>query len=105
MVTRDGSALVGKIVPRTRPLRVALVGCGRISKSHFDAMDQHKAAAQLVAVCDVDPKALAAAQQRTGAPGFPSLDAVLAKTDADLIVLATPSGLHPAQAIEAAQAG
>ena len=105
MGTREAPAAAGKIVPRDRRLRLALVGCGRISKSHFDAMDQHKAVAELVAVCDIDPKALAAAEQRSGAPGFPSLDAVLAKTDAELIILATPSGLHPTQAIQAAQAG
>lgn len=30
---------------------------------------------------------------------------MLAKTNADVVVLATPSGLHPTQAIEAAKAG
>ncbi len=86
-------------------LRIALVGCGRISKSHFDALDAHKAQAELVAVCDTDPKALGAAEKRGNAPGFPSLEQLLARSDAELIVLATPSGLHPAQAIEAAHAG
>jgi UDP-N-acetyl-2-amino-2-deoxyglucuronate dehydrogenase len=88
-----------------RPLRIALVGCGRISKSHFDALEQHKGAAELVAICDTDPKALEAAHQRTTAPTHRSLDDLLRKSDAELIVLATPSGLHPAQAIQVAQAG
>ena len=88
-----------------RPVRFALVGCGRISANHFDALRQHADRAQLVAVCDPRPEALQAAVQRTGAQGFESLDALLAGSDADIVVLTTPSGLHSQQAIRAAQAG
>jgi UDP-N-acetyl-2-amino-2-deoxyglucuronate dehydrogenase len=59
----------------------------------------------LVAVCDADPAALAAACSKTGAPGFAGYTQMLAGARADCVVLATPSGLHPAQAIEAARAG
>ena len=58
-----------------RRIRFALVGCGRISANHFDALERHAARAEVVAVCDVDPAALAAAVERTGAPGFASLEA------------------------------
>ena len=105
MTDAPAPTLVTRPIPQGRRIRVGLVGCGRISKSHFDALEAHKADAELVAVCDIEPKALAAAQEKTGAPGFASLDALLAKSDAELVVLATPSGLHPAQAIQAAQAG
>ena len=44
-----------------RPVRFALVGCGRISANHFDALKQHAGRAELVAVCDNRPAALAAA--------------------------------------------
>lgn len=88
-----------------RPIRFALVGCGRISGSHLDALERHAGRAELVAVCDPRPEALAAAMQRSGAPGFESLEQVLARSDADVIVLATPSGLHPQQAMAAARAG
>ena len=85
--------------------RFALVGCGRISKSHTDALEKHKDRAELVAVCDIDPVALKAATDRTGAAGYVSLDALLAKAECDAVVLATPSGLHSSQAIAVAQAG
>ena len=88
-----------------RSIRFALVGCGRIAANHFAAIEQHRERAQLVAVCDTDPAALAAAAGRTGASGFASLDALLAGSDADIVVLATPSGLHARQAIQAARAG
>jgi UDP-N-acetyl-2-amino-2-deoxyglucuronate dehydrogenase len=88
-----------------RPIRFALVGCGRISKNHIEALRLHDQRAQLVAVCDVREQALQAAMAATGAPGFASLEALLAGSDADVVVLATPSGLHPRQAMTVAQAG
>ena len=88
-----------------RPIRFALVGCGRISANHIEALRQHAARARLVAVCDQRPEALQAAVQHTGAAGFASLEALLEGSDADVVVLATPSGLHPRQAMRAAQAG
>jgi UDP-N-acetyl-2-amino-2-deoxyglucuronate dehydrogenase len=88
-----------------RRIRFALVGCGRISENHFAAIEKHADRAELVGVCDVDPAALARAEQRTGAPGFRSLEAMLAGTDADIVILATPSGLHADQAIQVAAAG
>jgi UDP-N-acetyl-2-amino-2-deoxyglucuronate dehydrogenase len=88
-----------------RKLRLALVGCGRISGNHFRAIEHHHADVELVAVADTDPAALAAATARTGAAGHPDLEALLAHSEADLVVLATPSGLHAEQAIRVATAG
>ena len=89
----------------TRPIRFALVGCGRISGNHFEALRLHGERAPLVAVCDNQPAALAAAVATTGAAGFDSLDALLQGSDADIVTLATPSGLHPRQAMQVAAAG
>ena len=91
-------------VIRERKLRVALVGCGRIAQTHFAAMTQHATRVELVGVCDNQPAALQKAVSLTGAPGFDSLDRLLAGTDTDLVVLCTTSGLHPRQAIRVAQA-
>lgn len=88
-----------------RPLRFALVGCGRISKNHFEALAKHGERVALVAVCDTNPAALAAAVAATEAAGFASLDALLAGCDADIVVLTTPSGLHSQQAVKIAAAG
>ena len=90
---------------RGRKLRFALVGCGRIAQNHFAALKQHASRVELVAVCDNQPAALEKAVALTGAAGFASLDALLTGSDADLVVLCTPSGLHPRHAIRVAQAG
>ena len=91
-----------------RKLRFALVGCGRIAANHMDSLARHAERAELVAVCDSDPAALAAAVTRTGAQGFAQYAQLLAQAGSlgvDCVVLATPSGLHARQVTEAAQAG
>lgn len=93
-------------VPITdRKIRFALAGCGRISSNHLDALTKHSDRAELIAVCDVDQNALRQAAERTGAQPFTSFSEMLERTPADVIVLATPSGLHADQAIQAAAAG
>jgi UDP-N-acetyl-2-amino-2-deoxyglucuronate dehydrogenase len=88
-----------------RKVRFALVGCGRIAQNHFAALAQHAERCQLVAVCDVDPAALARAAAQTGATPFARLDQMLAKSEVDAVVITTPSGLHPEQAVRVAAAG
>lgn len=88
-----------------RKIRLALVGCGRIAGRHFEAFDKHAERVELVAVCDINPKALQAAVAKTGAKGYSSLEAMLQNADMDAVVLATPSGLHPEQAIMVAESG
>ena len=80
-----------------RKVRFALAGCGRIAANHMDAIARHADRAELVAVCDSDPSALAAAVQRTGARGYAQYGHLLAEAGTlgvDCMVLATPSGLH-----------
>lgn len=88
-----------------RKIRIALVGCGRIAQKHFEAIAAHGDRVDLVAVCDTDAVALGAAVKCTGVRGFESLEELLAASDADVVVLCTPSGLHPAQTIQLAAAG
>jgi UDP-N-acetyl-2-amino-2-deoxyglucuronate dehydrogenase len=90
---------------KDRKIRMALVGCGRIAANHFGAMEEHAQDIEIVDVCDVDPAALEKAVARTGAKGHPSLTQMLKSSTADMVVLTSPSGLHPEQAIEVALAG
>lgn len=85
-----------------RKIRFALVGCGRIAQNHFAALKQHGDRADLVSVCDINPQALEAAVKLTGAKPYSNLDSLLAETTADIVVLTTPSGLHPSQTIDIA---
>ena len=88
-----------------RKIRVALVGYGRIAQRHLEAIAAHRERLELTAVCDADRTALEAAVARTGVRGFASLSALLSHSDADVVVLCTPSGQHSAQTVQIAAAG
>ena len=89
--------------------KIALAGCGRISKNHIEAITKLKeeGLAELVACCDIIPeRAIEAAMKAGGScKSYTDYSQMLKETDADLISICTPSGLHPYQAIEAAEAG
>jgi UDP-N-acetyl-2-amino-2-deoxyglucuronate dehydrogenase len=88
-----------------RPIRIAVVGCGRIAARHFEAIAQHAGELELVAVCDSDPGALEANTRGRSVPGFLRYDDCLRSAHPDVAALCTPSGLHPAQTITAAAHG
>ena len=88
-----------------RRIRIGVVGCGRIARNHFSAIEAHAERAEIVAVCDTNQAALEAAMQITRAEGFRSISAMLEGIELDLVVLTTPSGLHPQHAIAVAGAG
>lgn len=88
-----------------RKIKFGVVGCGRIADKHFDALAKHAQDADIAAVCDTNPAALQRAAAAMGAPGFGSLDELLAANVCDVIVLCTPSGLHPQQTIQGAKHG
>lgn len=85
-------------------IRTVLVGCGRVSHKHFESFRENDDI-ELIGVCDTDPATLMAATTENAVPGFADMAQMLEALRPDLVVLATPSGLHPEQAILAAQAG
>ena len=88
----------------TPPIRIALAGCGRISRNHFDAIAKIDGL-ELAAVCDIIPERAREAADRYGVPWFESVDEMLASVRCDAVALCTPSGLHPKNGIVAARAG
>jgi len=87
-----------------RTFRIAFSGCGRISKNHFEAIAKIDGL-ELAAVTDTDTERAERAGAEWNVPHFTSYEKMLAETKADIVAIATPSGLHPAQGIAAARAG
>ena len=87
-----------------REFRVALVGCGRISTNHFEALSRIEGL-RLSAVCDVVEERAKAAGEKWGVPWFTSYEQLLERGECDVVTLATPSGMHPSHGIMAARAG
>jgi UDP-N-acetyl-2-amino-2-deoxyglucuronate dehydrogenase len=88
-----------------RKIRIAVVGCGRISKNHFGSIEKHAADFELVAVCDTNPSTLAEHAAQYKVPGYASMEAMLSENQIDAVALCTPSGVHPDQAVLAAKHG
>lgn len=91
-------------MPVSDPVRVALVGCGRISRAHVEAIDRVDGL-RLVAVADSVEERARATGEAAGVPWFASLDEMLDRADSDVVTVASPSGLHPAHGVAAARAG
>lgn len=92
-------------VIKDRKLRIAVVGCGRISKNHFGSIEKHSDNMELVAVCDTNSEALSLATETYQVQGYRCIDEMLENENLDLVSLCTPSGIHPDQAIKVAKSG
>ena len=89
----------------TEKIRVAMVGCGRIAGTHIAAIEKFRDRLELVDLCDTNATALERMCKKTGAIGHDSLQSMLLSSQAELVVLATPSGLHSGQTIQIANTG
>jgi UDP-N-acetyl-2-amino-2-deoxyglucuronate dehydrogenase len=88
----------------TDDMRIALLGCGRISRNHLDAIAKVEGLT-LVAVADRDRARADAVGAEQGVPAFGSLEEMLAAVPSDLVSICTPSGLHPQHGVVAAAHG
>lgn len=87
-----------------RQYGIGIVGCGAIAPVHAQALAALPNA-RLVAVTDVDRDRAEAFAREFGAVCEPDLDALVARTDIDVVDVCVPSGLHAAVAVPAAEAG
>ncbi len=81
-------------------VRVAVVGAGRMGRTHLDALAR-STRAEAVAVVDPDPERRAAVEL----PAFADVDALLAAGGFDAVLIAAPTDLHVALVGRFAAAG
>ena len=77
----------------------ALVGCGRISKKHIEAI-QEIPQANLVSVCDTNIKRAKKVGESLNIPYYSSYDEMLNNENVDIVNILTPSGLHAKHTID-----
>ena len=87
------------------PVRVALVGAGRIGSNHAELVARHVPGATLVAVADPTPNADRLAGDLDVAVVERSAEAVLARSDVDAVLITTPARTHAELVVQAATAG
>ena len=88
-----------------RKIRIAIVGCGRISKNHFGSLEKHADDIELIAVCDTNLDVLNEHAEQYKVSGYQSLEEMLKSEQLDLVALCTPSGTHTEQTVTAAEHG
>ncbi len=81
-------------------LKIGLVGCGRVSQCHFDAIKNNANEIDFVAVCDRNETNLSNATKQTGARGYLNLDEMLNNEDLDAVSICTPNGYHYENAVK-----
>ena len=85
-----------------KKFRIALVGCGRISGKHVDAIKNIEDA-ELAAVCDINEDRAKACSEKAGLKKYYlSYDEMLKSEEVDIVNILTPSGLHPEHTIDIA---
>lgn len=84
--------------------KLALLGCGRISAKHVEAIKEVKGLS-LVACCDINQTKAQVVAERTGCHCFNDAEKMLREANIDLVSICTPSGLHPEHATLVASFG
>ena len=80
-----------------RKIRMAIVGCGRISKNHFGSLENHQDNIELISICDIQQTVLSEHEKKYNIKGYLDLGDMLENEDLDLVVICTPSGIHADQ--------
>lgn len=85
--------------------RFALLGCGRVSSRHVDALVNKSRGCRIVAVCDTIAERAQAYARQLGVPAFTNAGEMYGAVPIDVVDIATPSGLHADHTLEALEHG
>jgi predicted dehydrogenase len=89
-----------------RTLGFAVIGCGRVSRNHLQALTGGTFPGRLVAVADVVAEKARAAGERYGVPWYADHHELAARhPEVDVFDVATPTGLHAGHVIDLARHG
>jgi myo-inositol 2-dehydrogenase/D-chiro-inositol 1-dehydrogenase len=90
---------------RQAPVRVGLLGAGRIGRLHAELLSGHVEGAALAAVCDADPATAAEVAKRLRVPSVESATELYGLTDVDAIAICTSTDTHADAIVAAAPSG
>lgn len=94
---------VARRVVSLKPLRFALLGCGRIASRHAEILSSGSVeGACLVGAVEIDKVKRTAFSDKYGVTCYENLEDLLKQVSLDAIVVLTPSGLHASHVIKLA---
>jgi len=88
-----------------KKIRLAIIGCGRISSQHFEAIEANSNLVELVSVCDLVKEKAEKAANSYGVSYYLDYLEMLRKEKIDAVSICTPSGLHPKHGMDCAFMG
>lgn len=83
-------------------INIAVIGCGRIANKHLESIQHHASDLHLTAVCDPHKERLSRTMIEYSVDGYDNIRDLLQYSNAHIVSLCTPSGLHAAQTIQVA---
>ncbi len=81
-----------------KKINIGIIGCGRISKKHFDALEKLEDYFNIVSICDNNTKKLLKINKLV--EKYDNVDKMLDRDDLDIVSICTPSFLHSEQTIK-----
>lgn len=84
--------------------KFALIGCGRISENHLDAIE-NAPHAELVAVCDILEETAKSVAEKYGCSYYTDIGKMLDSESIDVCCILTPSGMHSEHVMTVAKHG
>lgn len=94
----------GRAATDAPPIRFGLIGAGAISTQHLEALDAIPGA-RITAIASATADKARTAGERWGVPWTTDIEELLGREDVDAVSIATPSGLHPDQALASLRHG
>lgn len=82
-------------------IKFAIVGCGRIAGRHAEHISKY---GQLVAVCDIVSDKMKPFSEKYGCKTYDSIEELLVNSDAEVVSVCSPNGLHFEHTIKALKA-
>lgn len=82
--------------------KIGVIGCGRISKKHFETIKNLKDQLELKAVCDIKEDKAKKYSKKYNVNSYKKYEKMLKNEDLDIVSICTPSGTHPEIGIKAA---
>jgi len=89
---------------QTKVYNIGLVGCGRISVKHFDAIKKNPNY-KIASICDNEKQNLNNVNLDNNVKKFTDFKEMLLNVDLDVVSICTPNGLHAENVIFAAEKG